>query len=64
MERLLTEWEREHLRELRDDVQLGKIYRRTKGKGELSRHWKQQYDLCLQARECGVKGVLPLEDWA
>lgn len=63
MERLLTDWERERLRELRDDVQLAKMYRKTKGKGELSAHWKKQYDLCLQARECGVTGVLPLEEW-
>ena len=30
--RLLTDWERERLRELRDDVQLAKMYRKTKGK--------------------------------
>jgi hypothetical protein len=63
IERLLTDWEWERLRELRDDTQLGKMYRKTGGKGELSKHWKGQYDLCLQARECGVTGVLPLSEW-
>ena len=38
------------------DDQLAKMYRKTKGKGELSKHWKQQFDLMRQLRECGVTG--------
>ena len=59
----LTEAERLLLRELADDTFRAKEYRKTKGKGEVAAHYREQYDLMRQARECGVTGRIDFEDW-
>ena len=61
--RLLTEQERELLEELKNDTARGKLYRKTKGVGEISKHYREQYDQLRALRECGAKGQLTIEDW-
>ena len=63
MQRSLTEEERLLLRELADDTFRAKEYRKTKGKGEIAAHYREQFDLMRQARECGVTGRIEFEDW-
>jgi hypothetical protein len=63
MQRMLSEEQRLLLRELADDTFRGKEYRKTKGKGPVAKHYRDQYDLMRQARECGVKGRIDFEDW-
>ena len=61
--RLLTEQERALLEELKNDTARGKLYRKTKGVGEIAAHYREQYDILRQLRECGAKGQLTIEDW-
>jgi len=61
--RLLTDWERDRLDELRNDVPLGKLARKTKGKGPIAKHYREQYDQLRALRECGVTGYIPFEDY-
>ena len=63
MYRLLTDSERLLLEELKNDNARGKLYRKTKGVGEIAKHYREQYDMLRQLRECGATGVLPIEDW-
>lgn len=63
MYRLLTEQERALLEELKNDTARGKLYRKTKGVGEISKHYREQYDQLRALRECGAKGQLTIEDW-
>ena len=63
MNRLLSEWERDRLDELRHDVALGKLARKTKGKGPIAKHYREQYDQIRALRECGVTGYIPFEDY-
>ena len=63
MQRSLTEVDRLLLRELADDTFRAKEYRKTNGKGEVAAHYREQFDLMRQARECGVTGRIEFEDW-
>ena len=60
---MLTEEQRLLLREMADDPYRGKTCRKTKGKGEIAAHYREQFDLMRQARECGVTGRIEFEDW-
>ena len=62
-QRMLTEEQRLLLREMADDTYRGKTCRKTKGKGEVAAHYREQFDLMRQARECGVTGRIEFEDW-
>lgn len=59
--RLLTDWQREHLMELSQDLSLGKAARKTKGKGEIAAHYRAELDVMRQARECGHTGRIDFE---
>lgn len=63
MQRMLSEEQRLLLREMADDTYRGKTCRKTKGKGEIAAHYREQFDLMRQARECGVTGRIEFEDW-
>ena len=63
MYRLLTDEQRALLEELKNDTARGKMYRKTKGVGEIAKHYREQYDILRQLRECGAKGPLTIEDW-
>ena len=62
MQRMLSEEQRLLLREMADDTYRGKTCRKTKGKGEIAAHYREQFDLMRQARECGVTGRIEFED--
>lgn len=53
----------ELLNELRNDINRGKEYRRTKGKGEISKHYKDQFEIMQWARESGVTGRIEFVGW-
>ena len=63
MYRLLTEHERALLEELKNDTARGKLYRKTKGVGEIAKHYREQYEFLRHCRGAGAIGVLPIEDW-
>lgn len=63
MQRLLTEEQRQLLQEMSNDIYRGKEARKTKGKGAVAKHYREQYDLMRQARECGVTGRIEFEDY-
>lgn len=59
----LSEFEISVLTDLVNDLGLGKEMRRTKGKGEIAKHFRQQYQLMREKREEGVLGRLDFEDY-
>ena len=59
----LTEWESDRLDELYNDTMLGKQCRKTKGKGEIARHYRDQHDQMRSLRECGVTMRLEFDFW-
>ena len=61
--RLRTSEELALLHEMANDTFRAKQYRKTKGKGEIAAHYREQFDLMRQARECGVTGRIEFEDW-
>lgn len=63
MQRMLTEEQRNLLTEMANDLFRGKEARKTKGKGAVAKHYREQYDLMRQARECGVTGRIEFEDY-
>ena len=63
MQRTLTEWEREHLRELANDIPLGKVYRKTKGVGDIAKHFREEYARMREQRNEGVTGRIEFEGW-
>jgi|TARA_R110000850_G_scaffold152717_1_gene275958 hypothetical protein len=60
----LSEFEIGVLTDLVNDTGLGKEMRRTKGKGDIAKHFRQQYELMREKREEGVLGRLDFEDYA
>lgn len=63
MQRALSEWERERIREVANDLLAGKAARKTKGKGDIAKHYRAQLDEMKQLRECGVTGRIDFEDF-
>jgi len=59
----LTEFQLDVLTDLVNDTGLGKEIRKTKGKGEIAKHFREQHKLMLEKRSQGVKGRLEFEDW-
>jgi hypothetical protein len=57
----LTEFELDLLTDLVNDTGLGKEIRKTKGKGAIAKHFREQLDLMKQLRECGATGRLEFE---
>jgi hypothetical protein len=63
MNEVLTDAEQELLRERRDDVQLAKMYRKTKGKGEIAKHYRDELKRIQGLRAEGVTGRIEFEEW-
>jgi len=63
LEKIWTEWERERVLELVNDIGWGKMVRATKGKGDIAKHYRDEYDLMRQYREAGGTGRIEFEDW-
>ena len=59
----LTDFERTVLEEWRVDLPMAKVYRATKGKGEIAKHYREQHTMLLQQRAEGMMGELSFDDW-
>ena len=63
MDMVLTEAEQQLLLERMDDIQLAKEYRRSKGKGVIAKHYREEYARMKQLRAEGVTGRIEFEEW-
>jgi len=59
----LSEFELGVLTDLANDIGLGKEMRKTKGKGEIAKHFRNQYALMRERRADGVIGRIEFEDF-
>tara|TARA_B100002052_G_scaffold279881_1_gene287516 strand:+ start:119 stop:301 length:183 start_codon:yes stop_codon:yes gene_type:complete len=59
----LTEFQLDVLTDLVNDTKLGREIRKTKGKGEIAKHFRQQHKLMQEKRSQGIKGRLDFEDY-
>ena len=60
---VLTDGENAILWEKKADVRLAKEYKKTKGKGAVAKHYRDQYKAILEKRELGVAGYIPFVAW-
>lgn len=51
----------ELLKERVNDISLGKVYARTKGKGDIARHFREEFSRIKQLRLEGVRGRIEFE---
>lgn len=51
------------LNERRNDVWLGKQYKKTKGKGEVAKHYREEFKLMQECRAAGELGKIEFEAW-
>ena len=49
---------KEVIEELSQDIARYKSMRRTKGKGEIAKHYKSEYERMMEERAAGVRGRL------
>ena len=56
--RVFGSYARDIVREKAQDITIGKTAKRTKGKGEIARHYKSEYERMLEIRAGGVRGRL------
>lgn len=47
-----------------NDIMRGKEYKRTKGKGEIAKHYKSEYERMMGLRAEGVTGRIDFVEWA
>ena len=59
----LNHLEQELLMEKKENYYYGKEYRKTKGKGEISKYYKQQYEELREMRKEGKRGRLYFPPW-
>lgn len=64
LEKVWTDWERERVLELVNDTTWGSIVRKTKGKGDIAKHYRDEYDRMRERRAEGVTGRIEFEDWS
>lgn len=62
-EEVLTEFEQTLLFELKADTNRGREYRRTKGKGEIAKHYRQELARMQELREQCVTGRIDFVAW-
>lgn len=63
MDEVLTEAQQELLRERRDDIGLAKEYRRTKGRGAIAKHYRDELERMQSLRAQGETGRIEFEEW-
>ena len=63
MQRMLTEEQRQLLQEMANDTYRGKEARKTKGKGPIAKHYREQLDQMKALRECATRGRIEFEDY-
>lgn len=61
MDEVLTEAEQALLRERKEDAGLARMYRRTQGKGEIAKHYRDEYQRMLALRADGVTGRIKFD---
>jgi len=61
IEECLSEFERELLIDLKADIGLAKMYRKTKGKGEIAKHYREELKRMQGLRKNGETGRLEFE---
>jgi hypothetical protein len=61
MNQVLTDWEQDVLRERKEDIRMAKLYRRTQGKGAISKHYKAELERIERLRELGEVGRIEFE---
>lgn len=61
MNQTLTEAEQQLLRERKEDIGLAKLYRKTKGKGEIAKHFREEHARMVALREQGETGRIEFE---
>lgn len=59
----LSEFEIGVLTDLVNDTSLGKEIRKTKGKGEIAKHFREQLKVMQGKRAQGVRGRIDFEEW-
>ena len=59
----LSEFEIGVLTDLVNDTLLGKEIRKTKGKGEIAKHFREQLKVMQGKRAQGVRGRIDFEEW-
>jgi len=62
-EDVLTKGEQDILFEKMRDIDLAKQYKKTKGKGAIAKHYRDQHKAILEKRELGVTGFIPFVGW-
>ncbi len=60
---VLTKVEQDLLYELMEDRDLGREYRRTKGKGDIAKHYREEFKRMKALRAEGVTGRIEFEGW-
>ena len=60
---VMTDAQEELLRERRDDRSLARMYRKTRGKGEIAKHYREEYSRMRELRKDGETGRIEFEEW-
>lgn len=63
MREVMTDAQIEILREKKEDTSLGRLVRKTKGKGEIARHYRDQLTKIEKARDDGDHGYVDFIGW-
>ncbi len=63
MREVMTEAQFEILRDKKNDIGLGRIVRKTKGKGEIAKHYREELKKLQERRANGEVGYLEFEGW-
>ena len=58
---MLSEFEQDLLFERKRDTRLGRMYRQTKGKGEIAKHYREELERMQEQRARGEVGRLEFE---
>lgn len=62
-EQVLNKSQIELLFELKNDGMRGRAYRKTKGKGDVAKHYRNEFARMRRLRELGERGVIEFVGW-
>ncbi|MEW8119471.1 MAG: hypothetical protein AB2792_20090 [Candidatus Thiodiazotropha sp.] len=63
MHKVMTDAQIEILRDKKNDTGLGKLVRKTKGKGDIAKHYKAELERMRSLRAEGVTGRIEFENY-
>jgi hypothetical protein len=63
MREVMTDAQIEILREKKEDTGLGKLARKTKGKGDIAKHYREQLKMIEEKRDSGVQGKIEFDGY-